>query len=209
MPARFQLRRTKRKFDDTDLDRYGLKFGEPLYFDNADSPNNIAIVIGDDSNTPITKLPRFTPLPPDKDGTSYNDVYFIKEGDKYYLVDKDGNKISAVGTGGSEVYRGTLIQSNWVAENDYYVQTITNTDVTQTDTLVVDVLIGDDVQNYGSIFENWKYIVKFDSYDGGIKFFAYGQPQIDLNFQAQKATSGSSGGGGGSSVQIIKWEETD
>ena len=88
MPARFQWKRTKKKFDNIELDDHSLRYGEPLYFDDTDNPAEVALVIGDSNNTPIRQLPRFTPLPPDKEGMVFNDVYFIQEGTKYYFVDK-------------------------------------------------------------------------------------------------------------------------
>lgn len=189
MPARFQWRRTKKKFDNTELDNHSLKFGEPLYFDNIEDPSGVALVIGDSNGTPITQLPRFTPLPPDKDGVIFNDVYFIQEGDKYYFVDKDGNKISGTGMGGGSsisTYRGTILsrEESWKIENNYYYQDVDIPSIQEKNPTTIDVELTN-VTEFNNILFNWNYIIKAETYDGGIRFYAYSLPKINLNFQAQ------------------------
>ena len=195
MPARFQWKRTKKKFDNIELDNHSLRFGEPLYFDNTENPYESAIVIGDSNNTPIRQLPRFTPLPPDKDGVSFNDVYFIKEGDKYYFVDKYGNKISGTGMGGGSsisTYRGTILskEESWEIENNYYYQDVDIPSIQEKNPTTIDVELTK-VTDFNSILFNWGYIVKAETYDGGIRFYAYSIPKINLNFQAQVVNNDS------------------
>lgn len=195
MPARFQWKRTKKKFDNIELDNHSLRFGEPLYFDNTEDPSEVALVIGDSNNTPITQLPRFTPLPPDKEGMVFNDVYFIQEGTKYYFVDKHGNKISGAGMGsGSSVstYRGTILsrEESWEIENNYYHQDVDIPSIQEKNPTTIDVELTK-VTDYNNILFNWNYIVKAETYNGGIRFYAYSLPKINLNFQAQVVNNDS------------------
>ena len=194
MPARFQWKRTKKKFNNIELDDHSLKFGEPLYFDDADNPAEVALVIGDSNNTPIRQLPRFTHLPPDKEGMVFNDVYFIQEGTKYYFVDKYGNKISGAGMGGSSIstYRGTILsrEESWEIENNYYYQDVDIPSIQERNPTTIDVELTK-VTEFNNILFNWNYIVKAETYNGGIRFYAYSLPKINLNFQAQVVNNDS------------------
>ena len=193
MPARFQWKRTKKKFDNIELDNHSLRYGEPLYFDDTDNPAEVAFVIGDSNNTPIRQLPRFTPLPPDKEGMVFNDVYFIQEGDKYYFVDKDGNKISGTGMGGGSsisIYRGTLLADSWTSQDTYFTQDVLLPSVLEKNPATIDVAM-DNVSEYADVLSNWKYIIKAQTYDGGVKFYAYDSPNIDLAFKLQSVSENS------------------
>lgn len=194
MPALFQLKRTRKSPNDESLKSQSLKFGEPLYFDSA-NPGDISLVIGDGHNTDINKLGRFTPIPPTPEGgLPFNAVYFIKEGDKYYLVDKDGNKISAVSGGGSgtavRTLRGSLQASSWVAENGHYKQEVLLPDVQEQDYVTIDVITP--MASYMETLANWKYIIKAQIGNGTITFYAYDKPVLDMQFQAQQVSSKAS-----------------
>ena len=193
MPARFQLKRTKKKYDNAELDKHSLKFGEPLYFDSEDK-QDVALVIGDGKNTPIRQLPRFMPTPPDTEDVSYNNVYYTKEGDKYYLIDKDGNKISIIGSGGGgssiSIYKGTLLADSWTSQDTYFTQDVSLPSVLEKNPATIDVSI-DNVSEYIDILSNWKYIIKAQTYNGGVKFYAYDTPSIDLAFKVQAISENS------------------
>ena len=193
MPARFQLKRTKKKYDNPELDKHSLKFGEPLYFDSGDKKQDVALVIGDGKNTPIRQLPRFMPTPPDTEDVSYNNVYYTKEGDKYYLIDKDGNKISIIGSGGGSsisIYRGTLLADSWTSQDTYFTQDVLLPSVSEKNPATIDVAM-DNVSEYADVLSNWKYIIKAQTYDGGVKFYAYDSPNIDLAFKLQSVSENS------------------
>ena len=49
----------------------------------------------------------------------------------------------------------------------------------------------DNVSEYIDILSNWKYIIKAQTYDGGVKFYAYNTPSIDLAFKVQAISENS------------------
>lgn len=189
MPALFQLLRTRKKQDNEELNKRILKFGEPLYLHN-DNKSDVALVIGDPNGTLIKDLPKFTPVPPAKDNNEFNNIYFIKEGDKYYLVDKDGNKIDVIGGGGGgliSTYTATLTVNDWVPDTTVegvYKQDVALSAIQEKNPTTIDVKL-ETISQYENILANWRYIIKAQTYDGGIIFYAYEKPKRDLVFQAQ------------------------
>lgn len=189
MPALFQLLRTRKKQDNEELNKRILKFGEPLYLHN-DNKSDVALVIGDPNGTLIKDLPKFTPVPPAKDNNEFNNIYFIKEGDKYYLVDKYGNKIDVIGGGGGgliSTYTATLTVNDWILDTTVegvYKQDIALSAIQEKNPTTIDVKL-ETISQYENILANWRYIIKAQTYDGGIIFYAYEKPKRDLVFQAQ------------------------
>lgn len=195
MSALFQLLRTRKKQDSPELNERILKFGEPLYLHN-DNKSDVALVIGDPNGTLIKDLPKFTPVPPAKDNNEFNNIYFIKEGDKYYLVDKDGNKIDVIGGGGGSListYTATLTVNDWVLDTTVegvYKQDVTLSAIQEKNPTTIDVKL-ETISQYENILANWRYIIKAQTYDGGIIFYAYEKPKKDLVFQAQTISNQS------------------
>ena len=83
------------------------------------------------------------PTPPDTEDVSYNNVYYTKEGDKYYLIDKDGNKISIIGSGGGgssiSIYKGTLLADSWTPQDTYFTQDVSLPSVLEKYPATIDV----------------------------------------------------------------------
>lgn len=195
MSALFQLLRTRKKQDNEELNTRILKFGEPLYLHN-NNKSDVALVIGDPNGTSIKDLPKFTPMPPAKDNNEFNNIYFIKEGDKYYLVDKDGNKIDVIGGGGGDListYTATLTVNDWILDTTVegvYKQDIALPAIQEKNPTTIDVKL-ETISQYENILANWRYIIKAQTYDGGIIFYAYEKPKRDLVFQAQTISNQS------------------
>lgn len=189
--ATFQLKRTKKSLKNIDDNK--LAYGEPLFYNSGTNINDVALVIGDGSSTPISELPKFTPTPTKTDnGDTFNNVYFIKKGDQYYLVDKDGNDLNITGgSGGSgysaiATYTGVLDASAWVDDVEHvcYMQTVEVSGIQEKNASTIDVLVNNP-SAYSEILSNWKYIIKADTKDNEITFYAYNKPNVNLAFQVQ------------------------
>lgn len=193
MPALLQFKRTKKAVTEPEVLKVTLNWGEPFYKE-ANETDGCYFVIGDEKGTAIENLPKFTPTPPpkkDESGTTtinFNNVYYYEKGGKKYLVDSKGNPLSVIGGGGATIstYTGTLTKGNWkkVSGKEYYTQDVVLLELQEKNPCTIDVLLHD-MTNYSQILSNWKYVLKAETYDGGIKFYAVEEVSCDLPFQVQ------------------------
>ena len=89
-------------------------------------------------------------------------------------------------------YRGTILsrEESWEIENNYYYQNVDIPPIQEKNPTTIDVELTK-VTEFNNILSNWSYIVKAETYNGGIRFYAYGLPKINLNFQAQVVNNDS------------------
>ena len=95
----------------------------------------------------------------------------------------NSDEYSVGSSGGSTYVERELLASKWTEtmfkSYEYSIEGIA--DLLGTNTATVDVLTSSAPDNSKTILENWSYIYNAITTNGGITFYAYKKPNINLN----------------------------